>query len=124
MSIKTKRIISISLMVLASLMLLFSAEMKLAGADQIVTGLTAAGLGNHVTLLGIVELVSVILFLFPSTFKVGFLLVTSYLGGAFSIELAAGQPPAAIAFLIVVWVSAYLRNKYLFVNTTTAPTFA
>jgi len=124
MSIKTKRIISISLMVLASLMLLFSAEMKLAGADQIVTGLTAAGLGNHVTLLGIVELVSVILFLFPSTFKVGFLLVTSYLGGALSIELAAGQPPAAIAFLIVVWVSAYLRNKYLFVNTTTAPTFA
>jgi len=111
-------------MVLASLMLLFSAEMKLAGADQIVTGLTAAGLGNHVTLLGIVELVSVILFLFPSTFKVGFLLVTSYLGGALSIELAAGQPPAAIAFLIVVWVSAYLRNKYLFVNTTTAPTFA
>ncbi len=124
MSDKAKRITSISLMVLASLMLLFSATMKLAGADQIVSGLTAAGLGNYVILFGILELFSVVLFLIPATFKVGFLLVTSYLGGALSIELAAGQPPMAAVFLIVVWVSAYLRNKYLFVNSQATSTFA
>jgi hypothetical protein len=118
MNDKTKRGISISLMALASAMLLFSAFMKITGADAMVTGLTAAGLGNYVTLIGIMELIAVILFLIPSTFKVGFLLVTSYLGGALSVELAAGQPPTAAVILTVIWVSAYLRNKYMFVNTS------
>jgi hypothetical protein len=116
MNDKIKRIISIVLMVLASAMLVFSAVMKLTGSEQMVAGLTHIGLGNYIQLIGITELISVILFLFPKTFKVGFLLVTSYLGGALSIELAAGQPPMAALFLTVVWVSAYLRNKYLFVN--------
>lgn len=116
MSEKTKRIISIGLMAVSSAMLLFSAFMKLSGAEQIVTGLTQAGLGNYITFLGIMELAAVVLFLLPKTFKVGFLLVTAYLGGALSIELAAGQPPTAAIFLTLVWVSAYLRNKYLFID--------
>ena len=116
MSEKIKRIISVSLMVVSSAMLLFSAIMKITGSEQMVAGLTQIGLGNYITLIGITELVAVALFLFPKTFKVGFLLVTSYLGGALSIELAAGQPPMAAVFLIIVWVSAYLRNKYLFLN--------
>ena len=116
MSEKTKRIISIALMAIASAMLVFSAVMKLTGAEQMVAGLTHAGLGNYIQLIGITELLSVVLFLFPKTFKVGFLLVTSYLGGALSIELAAGQPPMAAMFLVVVWVAAYLRNKYLFIG--------
>ncbi len=116
MSEKAKRIISIILMVIASAMLVFSAIMKLTGAEQIVSGLTQAGLGNYISLIGVMELLSVALFLFPKTFKIGFLLVTSFLGGALSIELAAGQPPMAAVFLTVVWVSAYLRNKYLFVS--------
>jgi hypothetical protein len=116
MSEKTKRIISIVLMAVSSAMLVMSAVMKLTGSEKIVTGLTQAGLGNYVQLLGVTELLSVALFLIPKTFKVGFLLVTSYLGGALSIELAAGQPPMAAMFLTIVWVSAYLRNKYLFID--------
>src|SRR5262245_40899786 len=116
MNDKTKRIISIALMALASAMLVFSAVMKLTGSEQMVAGLTHIGLGNYIQLIGITELISVISFLFPKTFKVGFLLVTSYLGGALSIELAAGQPPMAAFFLTLVWISAYLRNKYMFIG--------
>ena len=116
MSEKSKRIISVALMAISSAMLVFSAIMKLTGSEQMVAGLTHAGLGNYIQLIGITEILAVVLFLFPKTFKVGFLLVTSYLGGALSIELAAGQPPMAAMFLIIVWVSAYLRNKYLFVS--------
>lgn len=112
---KTTRIISIVLMAIPSLMLTMSAVMKLSHAQQIVDGFSKSGLINYLTLIGVIELLSVILFVIPKTHKVGFLLLCSYLGGAISIELASSQPPSAAIFLAVVWVSVYLRNKFMFV---------
>ncbi len=111
MSAKTKRIISIILMIIPSLMLIMSGIMKVTGAQQIVTGLTKAGLGNLVTFIGVIELVSVALFLYPKTYKIGFLLLCSYLGGAMCIELAGGQPPMAAVFIAIIWIAVFLRDK-------------
>ncbi len=111
MSAKTKRIISVILMVIPSLMLIMSGIMKVTGAEQIVTGLTKAGLGNLVTFIGVIELISVALFLYPKTYKIGFLLLCSYLGGAMCIELAGGQPPVAAVFIAIIWIAAFLRDK-------------
>ena len=113
---KTTRIISIVLMVLASLSLVGSAVMKLIGSQQVLDGLGKAGLGNYIMLIGIIELVSVILFLIPKTFKLGFLLLCCYLGGATSIELATGQLPSAAIFLAIIWVAVYLRNPGIFLH--------
>ena len=118
MSAKTTRIISIILMVLPSLMLIMSGMMKLIGAEQIVTGLTKTGLGSYITLFGVIELISVALFLYPKTYKIGFLLICCYLGGALSIELASAQPPSAAIFLAIVWISVFLKNKFMFLNPT------
>ena len=120
MSTKTKRTISIVLMVLPSIMIAMSAFMKLAGAEKIVEGLTKGGLGNYVLLFGIIELVSLILFLVPKTHKIGFLLICCYLGGALSIELASGQPPVAAILLAVIWTAVFLRDKYVFLPADTA----
>lgn len=117
MSTKTKRIISIALMVIPSLMLIMSAVMKLIGTEPIVTGLTKAGLGSYISFLGIIELLSVALFLFPKTYKIGFLLICSYLGGALSIELATAQPPSAAIFLTIVWIAIFLKDRLMFFNT-------
>ncbi len=117
MSTKTKRIISIALMIIPSLMLIMSAVMKLIGAEPIVTGLTKAGLGSYISFLGVIELLSVALFLFPKTYKIGFLLICSYLGGALSIELATAQPPSAAIFLTIVWIAVFLKDKLMFFNT-------
>lgn len=117
MSTKTKRIISIALMVLPSLMLIMSAVMKLIGAEQVVTGLSKAGLGSYISFLGVIELLSVALFLFPKTYKIGFLLICSYLGGALSIELATAQPPSAAIFLTIVWIAVFLKDRLMFFNT-------
>ena len=117
MSTKTKRIISIALMVLPSLMLIMSAVMKLIGAEQVVTGLSKAGLGSYISFLGVIELLSVALFLFPKTYKIGFLLICSYLGGALSIELATAQPPSAAIFLTIVWIAIFLKDRLMFFNT-------
>lgn len=115
MNDKTKRIIAIILGVVPSLMLLMSAAMKFAKAEPVVTGLTKAGLGDKILLIGVMELVSVALFLIPKTWKIGFLLVCGYLGGAMSIEIAGGQFPVAAVLLSVCWVSAYLRDCSMFV---------
>lgn len=85
-------------MIIPSLMLIMSGVMKLIGADQIVAGLTKIGLGSYITLFGIIELIAVALFLYPKTYKIGFLLICCYLGGALSIELATAQPPSAAIF--------------------------
>lgn len=114
MSAKTKRILSIILMIIPSLMLIMSGIMKVTGAQQIVTGLTKAGLGNLVTFIGVIELASVVLFLYPKTYKIGFLLLCSYLGGAMCIELAGGQPPMAAVFIAIIWISVFLRDKNMF----------
>lgn len=114
---KTKRIISIILMIIPSLMLIMSGIMKLTGAEQIVTGLTKAGLGNIITLIGVIELVSVALFLYPKTYKIGFLLLCSYLGGAMCIELAGGQPPMAAVFIAIIWISVFLRDKNMLLHS-------
>jgi len=117
MSAKTKRIISIILMVIPSLMLIMSGIMKLTGAEQVVTGLTKAGLGNLITFIGVIELLSVALFLYPKTYKIGFLLLCSYLGGAMCIELAGGQPPIAAVFIAIIWISVFLREKNMLLPT-------
>ncbi len=105
-------------MVIPSLMLIMSGIMKLTGAEQVVTGLTKAGLGNLITLIGVIELVSVALFLYPKTYKIGFLLLCSYLGGAMCIELAGGQPPMAAVFIALIWISVFLREKSMLLPTT------
>lgn len=122
MSKKATNILSIILMVLPSLMLAMSAVMKLIGAKQVMEGLGKTGLGNYVTLLGIIELTSVALFLIPKTHKIGFLLICSYLGGAIAIELAAGRVPSAAVFLAIVWISVFLRNKLMFLQKVKSET--
>jgi len=59
MSNKTKKILSTILLVIPSLMVVFSGIMKLAGSEQIVTGLSKIGYGSLISILGIAELVFV-----------------------------------------------------------------
>jgi hypothetical protein len=116
-STKTTRIISIVLMVIPSLMLIMSGVMKLIGAQQVVDGLTKVGLGNYITLFGLIELVSVALLWIPKTRNIGFFLICSYLGGALSIELGSGQMPTAAILLTIIWIASFLRDRSLFLKT-------
>ncbi len=114
MSQKTLRIIWIILMAIPSLMIAMSAIMKLIGAEEIVQGLTKGGFGNYIIFLGLLELASVALFIYPKTYKIGLLLLTGYLGGAIATELASGQPPIAAIMLTAIWISVFLRNRLMF----------
>lgn len=116
MSDKTKKIVSIVLAVVVSLMLTMSGIMKLMGSEEVVKSLSAAGLGAYIKLIGTIELLSLAIFIYPKTYRLGFLLLCSYLGGALSIELAHAQPPVAAVLLAVLWVAVFLRNKNMFLS--------
>ena|ERR1041385_671702 len=111
---KTKKIISIILMIIPSLMLLMSGTMKLTGNKELVEGMTKGGFGNYIIMLGIIEIGSTALFLYPKTSKIGFLLLCSYLGGAIAVELASGKPPMAAMLLTMLWIAVFLRHREMF----------
>lgn len=116
MTNKTTRIISIILISLTSLMVAMSGVMKVIGAEELVQKMSAGGFGPYITLFGIIELVSVVFLLFRKTYKIGFLLLCCYLGGALAVELSTHQFPTAALLLILLWVGSYLRDKALFLT--------
>ncbi|MGN6490462.1 MAG: hypothetical protein ACTHLE_00590 [Agriterribacter sp.] len=93
MSPKTKKIIAIVLMVLPAAMLVISGLAKLSGSEAVTHGLTQMGFGGLIKIFGAAEIIFAALFLIPATYKTGFFLILSYLGGASAVEIAAGRPP-------------------------------
>lgn len=72
-------------------------------------------LGDWRIIIGLGEITSALLFLFPKTNKYGLLLLSSYMGGAIIIHmlnaLSIGMPTVV---LLLVWVVGYLRNPEYF----------
>lgn len=115
MSSKTQKILAIIFMALPSFMLVMSGVMKIIGSEQVVAGMTKGGYGPYITIFGIAEIVFVILFWIPKTYKIGFYLIVSYLGGAAAVELGGGVNPVAFALIALTWVGFYLKDKSNFV---------
>jgi hypothetical protein len=111
MTSKTRNIVSIIAGVLASLMLLMSAFMKISGNADMVSHLTAGGFGPYIKILGLVEVLSVILYFYPKTSKIGFYLLCSYLGGALATELSHGMPPMSALLLALYWASFFIKDR-------------
>ena len=96
-------------------MLLMSAAMKLTSNPQMVEKLTkvfgysaSAGFG-----IGILEVVSTILYAIPRTAVLGAILVTGYLGGAIATHVRIGDEAGAIvpfALAVLAWGGLFLRD--------------
>jgi hypothetical protein len=98
---------------LCVLFLLFDAIMKVIKESHSIEG--SAQLGwpvDQVQSIGIVLLLSTILYIIPRTAILGAILLTGYLGGAIAIMVRAGQPLYfALVFGILVWVGLCLRDE-------------
>ena len=102
---------------ISGLLIATSGIAKLAGAQAIVEGMTKLGVGPYITVLGTMELVFTVLFLFPKTSKIGFLLITCYFAGALATDLSHGNAIVTpIVILVFVWVSAFLRSPEIFID--------
>ncbi|GGB86010.1 DoxX family protein [Dyadobacter sediminis] len=95
--------------------LLLDALMKAIKDPRSMEGSVQLGWpAEFVQAIGIVLLVSTVLYLIPRTAVLGAILLTGYLGGAIAIMVRAGQPLYfALVFGILVWAGLYLRDEKL-----------
>ena len=116
---KAKKIITIVITVLTALMVVFSGFMNLTKNQAAVDTMTKVGVGNYLTLLGVMEIVFMALFLYPKTMKIGFILLSCYFAGAMATELSHNGPMQNPAIpLVLVWIAAFLRDRYIFLPTS------
>jgi hypothetical protein len=97
--------------VLTFLLMAASASDKIRESQHALTMGSSFGLSAEIyRLLGVIELISALLFLVPRTAVLGLLLLASYLGGAIATHLQHGQPIAfPVAIEVFVWVTAVIR---------------
>jgi hypothetical protein len=97
------------------LLLLFSGMMKLMKAPSVGEGFVHLGYDENISVsLGLVELLSTVLYLIPRTSVLGAILLTGYLGGATASHLRIGEPfHAAVILGILLWGGLYLRDERL-----------
>ncbi len=112
---KAARIAGWIMTILPSLMLLFSAVMKLAHPPQLDEGFKHLGLPVSWALgLGLLELACTVIYLIPRTAVLGAILLTGYLGGAMIPHLLLGEPIFMHIILgVVLWGGLFLRDVRL-----------
>jgi hypothetical protein len=88
---------------------------KLIAPPSMVAHYAQLGLVPYLEALGISELMLAALFVNRATGRLGFFLLTAYLGGAIATELRQGAAiMGPVVMLALVWVAAYLRDAALF----------
>jgi hypothetical protein len=111
MSEKIKKIIYWTLTALVAFVFFGSALGKLtANADALKI---AEGFGlnaQNYTILGVIEIISIILFIIPRTGILGTLLLAAYMGGAIATHLEHGQSVIAPCVIqTFLWIVAIYR---------------
>ena len=122
MSEKTKKIIYWVLTGLVGIVFIGSALGKLSGSAEGIKAAEGFGIGaGAFRTLGIVELISILLFIFPRTGILGTILLVGYMGGAIATHLEHAQsivaPIVITSFVCLVAVYRFpemlnrIKNK-------------
>jgi hypothetical protein len=104
---------------LVAAFLLFDAVLKLVKPPFVVEGTVKLGYPAEVIVpLGVVLLVSTLLYLVPRTSPFGAVLLTGYLGGAIATHVRVGDPLAShvlfpVYVAVMVWGGLWLRDPRL-----------
>jgi uncharacterized membrane protein len=111
MSEKTKKIIHWVLTGLVAFVFLGSAMGKFFADAKALEMAASFGLdGNTYKMLGVIELLSVIIFVIPRTGLVGTLLLAAYMGGAIATHLEHEQSIVAPCIIqSFLWIVAFVR---------------
>ena len=111
MKTKTKNIVYWVLAGVVSLLFIASAFGKITENPDAIGMAKAFGIEpSTFRILGVVELVSALLFLYPRTGVLGTLLLAAYMGGALATHIEHGLSPLAPAIVSAfVWVVGIVR---------------
>jgi hypothetical protein len=105
------RVISI----LASLLFLTSAILKIKGGPELAKGIAHLGLPDSMILpLSVLEISCLVIYLIPATSVLGAIFLTGYTGGTICTHWRVGDPFFIQILLgILVWLGLYLREDRL-----------
>lgn len=100
---------------LTVLFMLFDAFGKFANLPQVTEACARLGIPLSQTFsIGVLLLVSTLVYAVPRTAVLGAVLLTGYLGGAVAIQMRAGSPTFEtvfpVIFGVIVWAGVYLRD--------------
>jgi len=100
---------------LTTLFLLFDAFGKFAAPRPVVDAFARLGIPISLSIsIGVLLLISTVLYAIPRTSVLGAVLITGYLGGAVAIQMRAGSTTFETVFPvllgIVAWAGIYLRS--------------
>jgi hypothetical protein len=98
------------------LALVASGLAKLTHQPKLVEGLTQhyGFPADAITVIAVLELVSILLYVVPQTAFFGAILVTAYLGGAVATHVRVGDPVTLPVILgVLAWLGLYLRDGRL-----------
>jgi len=101
--------------VLASLVFLMSAFLKLKGGPELKQGIAHLGLPESMVMpLAILEISCAAIYLVPATAVLGAILLTGYIGGVILTHWRVGDPFfIQIVLGILVWLGLFLREGRL-----------
>ncbi|HEY2466351.1 MAG TPA: DoxX family protein [Terracidiphilus sp.] len=107
----TGRVLSI----LTVLFMLFDVFGKFAKPAPVLDACARLGIpASNILSIGILLLISTIIYAIPRTAVLGAVLLTGYLGGAVAIQMRAGSPTFEtvfpVIFGVVLWGGIYLRD--------------
>ena len=100
---------------LTVLFMLFDAVGKFMMPPQVVEACARLGIPlSQAASIGVLLLVSTIIYAIPRTAVLGAVLLTGYLGGAVAIQMRAGsatfETVFPVLFGVIVWAGVYLRD--------------
>ncbi|MDD3771329.1 MAG: DoxX family protein [Weeksellaceae bacterium] len=111
MSQKAIKITGWTMTIVLALVFTMSAFLKLTQNETALAQASSFGIdATKYQFIGIIEIISLILFIVPRTGILGTMLLVAYLGGAIVTHLQHQQPIAmAVIFQILLWVTAFIR---------------
>ena len=111
MSQKAIKITGWVLTIVLGLLFTMSAFMKLTQNEEALAQASSMGIDAATyQFIGVVEIISLLLFIIPRTGVIGTLLLVAYMGGAIATHLQHQQPIAmAVTIQILLWITAFVR---------------
>lgn len=93
----------------------FSSFLKISGHESAIAQSVSFGIDTETyQIIGVIEVLSIVLFIIPSTGFLGSLLLMAYMGGAIASHLQHQQPIfIAVLVEILIWVNLFLRYPTL-----------
>jgi len=98
-----------------ALMAIMSGILKLTKSPKVTEPLTKAGVGQFIVVFGIAEIVFALLFLFPATRNIGFVMLVCYFSGALAVDLSHKSTIVApLMLLSLLFVAQFVSTPAFF----------